>query len=83
MSCANCKIPSAPNDKRKFVLLRGVLEANYFDKFFTTYFPEEDPTKLQDGTTAYAIIGYADSVAEAQMILYGRIYPIKVQRRKA
>ena len=55
----------------KFVLLKGLEQGN---RFFSSYSEDEDPTKLLDGTVAYAIIGWANSVEEAQLHLYGRTY---------
>ena len=46
----------------------------YRSSFFTTYTEGEDPTKLADGTVAYEIIDFADTVSEAQIKLYGRTY---------
>ena len=56
---------------KTFVILQGVLAVNIFDRFFTTN--HENPETMADGTVAYKVIGYADSVAEAQMKLYGRV----------
>jgi hypothetical protein len=75
----DCPAPAAKpsvNERTegKLVILRGVLEENYLDKFFTTSVSGQDPTKLIDGTVAYAVLGFADTVAEAQMYLYGRTY---------
>jgi len=53
----------------KFVLLKGIREGN---RFFTTN--SQEPTRLNDGTVAYTIIGYADTVAQAQIKLYGKSY---------
>ncbi len=45
----------------------------YRNRFFTTWKDDgHDYTKLADGTVAYEIIGYADTVENAQRILYGR-----------
>ena len=59
----------------KFVLLQNI-EFPY-GKFFTTHREgiDPDPTKLYDGTVAYEIIGYADTVDDAQQKLYGRTFP--------
>jgi hypothetical protein len=68
------KPPVNQRTEGQFVILRGILEENYFDKFFSGYTPGNDPTKLIDGRTAYRVLGYADTVAEAQMFLDGRTY---------
>lgn len=54
----------------KFVLLQGLKCGN---RFFTSY-DGTDPTRSEDGTKIYNVIGYADSVQEAQLNLYGKIY---------
>lgn len=41
------------------------------NKFFTTN-ERHSITRLADGSMAYKVIGYADTVEEAQIILYGR-----------
>lgn len=60
--------------KERFVILRGI---QYGSRFFTTYIEGEGATKLKDGTVAYEVMGYADTVQEAQIFLYGRAYHIK------
>lgn len=59
------------DNSKPFVCLRSKETG---DKFFTMNQVGSDPTKLLDGTVAYSIIGYADSVSEAQKILYGKSY---------
>ena len=54
--------------KMKFVLLEGIKEHN---RFFSTYTEGEDASKLEDGTIAYIVLGYADSMEEAQIKLFG------------
>lgn len=51
----------------KYVILEGIEKGNRFFSFNT-----DDPTKLYDGTVAYEVIGYANTVKEAQIKLYGR-----------
>jgi hypothetical protein len=46
----------------KYVILEGIEAHN---RFFTQY-DGSDQTKLVDGTMAYRVLGYADSVEEAQ-----------------
>lgn len=60
--------------KKKYVILKGIKEGN---KFFTMNLPE--PTKLANGTIAYKIIGYANTIKEAQSLLY----PTKKDRDNA
>ncbi len=55
----------------KFVLLEGIEQGN---RFFSPYERGKDPTKLEDGTVAYIVLGYADTIAEAQRKLYGHIF---------
>jgi hypothetical protein len=57
------------DSKSKFVILRGIKEGN---RFFTEN--TGDVTKLNDGTVAYTILGYADTSEEAQIALYGRSF---------
>lgn len=61
---------------QKFVILKGLKEGN---EFFSTNGPE-DCTRLSDGTVAYKIIGYADTVCEAQLKLYNRCYSLDCKR---
>jgi hypothetical protein len=58
---------------RPFVILQGLEHGN---KFFTDHKQGDDPTKLLDGTVAYKVLGYADTVEQAQVFLYGRAYPL-------
>ena len=59
------------NRHRKYIILEGLAERN---RFFSGNSSFDDPTKLLDGTVAYRIIGYADTIAEAQIKLYGRSF---------
>lgn len=52
----------------KYVCLEGLEQHN---RFYSTYTEEKDPTKLQDGTVVYKVLGYADTDVEARKILYG------------
>lgn len=54
-----------------FVVLRSISTGH---KFFTNNSPDSDPTKLKDGTLAYTILGYANTVKDAQIMLFGRSY---------
>lgn len=56
--------------KKKYVLLRGIEEGNTFCSMNT----ERDPTTSATGEKWYEIIGYADSIEEAQTKLYGRSF---------
>ena len=53
--------------KKKYVVLKGILEGNYVCRFYTTN--SKDPEYLANGKKAYKIIGYADSSEEALKIL--------------
>ena len=57
--------------KKKFVLLEGIETDN---KFFSLNTPERDPRCSANGELWYNIIGYADTVEEAQIKLYGRVF---------
>lgn len=50
----------------KYVILMGIKEHNCF---FSMHVPGNDPTKLADGTVAYFVLGYADTMWEAQEML--------------
>jgi hypothetical protein len=50
----------------KYVVLEGLEHGN---QFFTGHTEGKDPTKLFDGTVAYKVLGYTDTVEEAQRIL--------------
>lgn len=52
---------------KKFVVLEGLKHGN---RFYSTNTPGEDPTKSAKGETWYKVIGYADTVEEAERILY-------------
>lgn len=61
-----CDIPE------KYVLLEGISTGK---RFFSSYTEGEDPTlSATTGEVWYKILGYADSVEDAQMKLYGQIY---------
>lgn len=62
--CSQC-IP-VPN--KQFVCLQGVMTENLGNRFFCINHTEQDPTKGYTGETWYRVIGYADTVAEAQEI---------------
>lgn len=54
------------DQKKKFILLEGL---QYGNKFISLNDPEKDEeskTKLADGSTAYKVIGYADTPLDAQ-----------------
>lgn len=45
----------------------------YRNRFFTSWrIGDGDPTKLRNGETAYDVISYADSIPEAQHVLWLR-----------
>jgi hypothetical protein len=48
---------------KQFVILRNIESG---ERFFSNNTMGWDPRMLHDGTIAYAIVGYADSVEEAQ-----------------
>jgi hypothetical protein len=57
----------------KITMFEGIIAGN---RFFSSYEPDKDQTKLDNGIVAYRILGYADSTEEAQLKLYGRTYPL-------
>lgn len=63
----------------KYAIFKGLQEGN---KFFSTNCPNEDQTKLADGTVAYEIIGYANSIGEAQVKLFGYARPCTLLKTK-
>lgn len=66
-----------PTDKSKYILLRNtraIIAGVGFSSFFTIYDKkDENPTKLATGEVAYEIIGYTETMAEAQKKLHGRV----------
>jgi len=62
--------PNADHKTAKYVILKGITAGN---QFFTLNSPNEDQTLLANGKKVYNIIGYANTMAEAQMYLYGRV----------
>ena len=72
-------LPCPNNEQhKKFVILEGIKEGN---RFFSTNDPEQDNRFLADGTLAYRIMGYADTVEEAQLKLYGYTFPLGDKER--
>jgi hypothetical protein len=65
-------ITRCPISGPQFVILEGIQDKN---AFFTTR-ERTDMTTLADGTIAYRVLAYCDTVEEAQTFLYGRTYPI-------
>jgi hypothetical protein len=57
----------------QFACFEGLEQGN---RFFSTNQPNEDMTKTADGKVSYKILGYANTVGEAQMILYGKEFPL-------
>lgn len=55
------------NTKPKYVILKGIADYRSFFCFNTS----DDPTKLHNGEVAYVVLGYAETVREAQIFLYG------------
>jgi len=59
--------------KPELALFQGIQAGN---RFFSNCDHDRDERKLNDGTIAYRIIGYANSTDEAQLKLDGRTWPI-------
>lgn len=53
---------------KKYILLEGIELGN---RFFTTNDTHRDQTKGYTGETWYRVLGYADTIEEAQRKLYG------------
>jgi hypothetical protein len=63
-----------PDHDKELILLQGTIASNFGNRFFTTNVKGKDQTRLDTGEVAYTVLGYANTVAEAQMKLYGRVY---------
>lgn len=50
----------------EFVCLEGI---KYGNRFFSTHTPGSDPTKLANGETAYKVLGFANTMLEAQQLI--------------
>jgi hypothetical protein len=50
----------------KYVALEGLKEGN---RFYTSYDPDKDPTKLNTGEVAYKVLGFADTDREAKRLV--------------
>jgi hypothetical protein len=61
---------------KKYVLMQGITDDNWLCRFYTLNTPEKDQTRGYTGEVWYQIIGYADSIEDAQMQLYGRTYSL-------
>ena len=75
-TCYSCG--SISDATPKFVILEGLEECNWF---FTSYEPGRDPTLSASGEKWYLVLGYADSVEEAQVKLYGRAWVERESKR--
>lgn len=71
-----------PAEPHKLVCLIGIRRHDNVggNKFFGSN-ECVNVTRLQNGSMAYKVIGYAETTEEAQMILYGRTYPNTAWRR--
>lgn len=67
--------PTDPSTK-PYVALEGIQHGN---RFITPNTPGQDPTKSAKGETWYRALGYADTIEEAQRI----IWPTKADEYKA
>ena len=54
-------------EDKKFIVLHGITHNN---NFFTKNVKGDDQTKLITGEVAYTVIGYANTVREAQHIIH-------------
>ena len=57
---------------KKFVLLEGFAVRNRFFTINDPNEPFEEKRKLKNGDVVYSVLGFADTVKEAQIKLYGR-----------
>lgn len=65
-------MPFSQTDSTKpYILLKGIERSN---KFITSNIQGEDHTRSAEGELWYEIIGYADTIPEAQQHLYGRSF---------
>jgi len=71
------KVIVLPTPEDKYVLLQGIKHGN---RFFTSYKTGDDPTKSAKGETWYIILGYAATIEEAQVKLYGKSF-IRKERK--
>jgi hypothetical protein len=55
------------SEARPYVALEGIEHGN---RFFTSHKAGDDPTKSAKGETWYRVLGYADTIEEAQKIIY-------------
>jgi hypothetical protein len=65
-----------PTDKSKYILLRRIKETMFGTRqcFFCIYSKEDkEPTKLASGEVAYEVIGYTETIKEAQIKLHGKV----------
>ena len=64
-----------PRPTSRFVILKGLNNENIADRIFQPYpLPgtnDKDPTKNKQGEIVYEIVGFADSISEAQKIFLG------------
>ena len=64
------ELPVADPKTAKYAIFQGIDEGN---RFFSTNCPDTDQTRLDSGEVAYIILGYANTIAEAQQYLYGKV----------
>lgn len=58
--------------KRQFVVLRGVTTENRGCVFCSMFTEGDDPTKSSEGETWYEVLGYTETLPEAQrMVMMG------------
>ena len=61
-----------PDTEKKLVLLESI---KYGNRFMSKHTEGSDPTKSAAGETWYRVLGYANTVEEAQIKLYGKSFP--------
>lgn len=59
---------------KKYVILEGIEEGNRFYSMSRQDDTMDSLTRLGDGTVAYRVLGFADTIKEVEMFLFGRIY---------
>lgn len=63
-----------PTEETEYVLLKGVVPENMGCRFFSQYKKgQKDPRRSATGEVWYGLIGYAKTVEEAQIRLYGKV----------
>jgi len=71
-----------PDNKCEFIILQGIEAGNSFFIMNTPTETELEKCTVHDGTIAYRVLGYADTIYDAQMFLYGNSEYTKDNEKK-